>query len=835
MSVMKCIRGKVAAGKLTDAQAAEIEDRVRRFEEKNRRGMNEEQAQALAAKQAMDSLTKEKATKARQTNLRLVRQADLLKSKDIYGGNGYRWLLSEMDIDPWAGNKGVPVSNLQEIHRNNAFAMMNDLLTKYRPRLAGLRRPRAGMDDVVRELHGQATGIEAAKELAEGFRGAAKYVWSEFNRAAGDTIAWREDWALPHVHDPVRVGSVTAEQWADEVMPLLNRDRMLDFESGQPLSDAELYGLLTKMHDNISTHGLNDATPGMVGGRSIANRRSDPRMLQFKDGDAWLAYSDKYGAADPLDSMVAYVQSMSRDIGLMDKFGPNPKAMVETLKDTIKIADARKGAPQGRIDYIKRQWNEKTLAGAVDRTYAHLSGAAGIPENSFIAGIFSATRAILSSAMLQSSTLSAITDLNGQRLAYRMMGIEPMRAVLRTLPNIVRNLTHALPDTQQLALHLGLGADSWTQTASGAARYTGDVTGPEWSRRLVDFTMRSILLTPWTQGGKNVLALDFYHLLAQNSGKAFKDLPADLSSEMGRFGIGEDYWNVIRKAELHIADNGAKYVNPLTVAQAEGLGLEASVRLQNMMLTLQRTGIIEVSARTKAGSVAGQQPGTVTGEVMRSFTLFKSFPLTQMHMQLFNAVSSRPGGLKNQLGMLASVMIGATAYGMLSTQLREMILNGRDPLSMDPSTPEGRKAWGMAAIRGGGFGVFDQFMFQDVNHFGKGVAESFAGPIFDVFDDAVRLTMGNIQDAATGEKMKFKKEAWDLIKKYMPAGKEWYAKLALERTVLDQLDTMADPKAYQRFSRQQRQYWKERHQRYWWGRGKSAPQRAPNLEAATGQ
>ena len=836
MSVRKCLLGKVEAGTLTKEQMGEIEDRLNRYEQKNRRGMNEEQAQALAAKQAMEAFTKEKAAKARQTKLRMARQADLLKSKAEYGGesDGYRWLMSEMDIDPWARNKTAPVSNLQEMHRNNAFGMMNELLTTYRPRLAGLRRPRAGMDDVVRELHGKNTGLETAKELAEGFRSAAKYVWTEFNRVSGDTIAWRDDWAMPHMHDPVRVGSVSADQWADEIMPLLNREKMVDYSTGQALSDAELRDMLLQMHDSIRTQGLIDKTPGAPGGRSVANRHSDPRILQFKDGDAWMQYSDKFGVGDPLDAMVGYISSMARDIALMEKFGPNPKAMVDTLKDTIAIEAAKAPPPKGLKDFAQGQW-QKSLAGQVDATYAHLTGSAAVPENDFFAGVFSATRSIVSAGLLQGSTLSAVTDLNGQRIAYRMMGNSNLQAIFKSLPNIYRNLRYSLPDKQQLALHVGLGADSWTQTATGAARYTGEVVGPEWSRRLVDFTMRSILLTPWTQGGKNVVALDHYHLLYQNAGKAFDELPEDVRLGMSRFGIGADYWDVIRKAEFFTAGNGAKYVNPQNVLKAdERLGREAAARLQNMTMTLQRIGVIETSTRVRAAALGESQPGTLGGETRRSIALFKSFPLTQMHMQLFNAVQSRQGGARNKLGMAANVVIGATAFGAIAAQLKELA-NGRDPLSMDPSTPEGRKFWGKAITQGGGMSIMGDYFFSDANQYGKPLSMSVAGPMVDLGDDLWQYTVGNAQQVIAGEETGFAKESLDLVKKYSPVGKQWYIKLAFERTVLDQLDMMADPKAHKRFQQQEKKYLKERKQRYWWRKGQSEPSRAPDMGAATGQ
>jgi len=824
MSVIKCIRGKVATGKLTKEQGAEIEDRLRRYEEKNRRGMNPEQAEALAAKQAEEAFTKEKATKARQTRLSIARQADLNLSRQQYQGDGYRWLLSEMDVDPWGKNNSPNVFNLQEIHRNRAFSMMNDLLTTFRPQLAGLKRPRAGMDDVVRELHGQSTGLSTAKEMAEGFRAAAKYLWTEFNRFSGDTIAWRDDWAMPHLHDAVKVGGVAPDQWIDTVMPLLNREKMVDFSTGQAMSDAELRTMLRDVYEGIRTHGMDDMTPGSVGGRSVGNRRSDPRMLQFKDGDAWLKYNEQFGSSDPYDVMLGYVHSMSRDIGLMEKFGPNPKAMVQTMKDVVAIDNAKKGPPIGRKGYKASEY-KKTLARGVDNTYAVISGAAGVPINGFWAGMAAGTRNFISAALLQRAFLSAVTDINGQRIAMRMVGMPEAKA----LTNIVRNLKGAMVEDQQVALHLSLGADSWTQVASGMARFTGDVEGPEWTRRLADTTMRATLLTPWTQGGKNVFGMDFYSWLYRNSSKGFDALPADLRGEMQRFGINSEYWDVIRAAEPYTASNGAKYVNPISVHGIAGLGREASTRMQNMQLTLQRMAVIEASPRVRAAMMGGTLHGTLPGEIMKSIGTFKNFPLTLMHMQLFNGVLSRNGNA-NKAKMMANVVIGSMLFGALAYQAKEIYTSGRDPMDMtDP------RFWAAAMAQGGGLGIFGDFIFADQNRFGRGFKETVAGPVMDLFNDVIGLTLGNAQEFIAGKDTHFVKEAARVAGKYFPLGKYWYWGLAFQRKVLDQLDEAVDPKAHTRFRRQERQYLKDRKQKYWWKPGRTAPKRAPDLGAATGK
>ena len=75
--------------------------------------------------------------------------------------------------------------------------------------------------------------------------------------------------------------------------------------------------------------------------------------------------------------------------------------------------------------------------------------------------------------------------------------------------------------------------------------------------------------------------------------------------------------------------------------------------------------------------------------------------------------------------------------------------------------------------------------------------------------------------------------AHDLVRfagKYTPGSSLWYARLALERGVLDQLNIMADRKAKSKMGRTVKRYKKQYGQNYWWKPGNLSPARSPNLE-----
>jgi hypothetical protein len=54
----------------------------------------------------------------------------------------------------------------------------------------------------------------------------------------------------------------------------------------------------------------------------LANQKAEHRFLHFTDGDAWLAYHNKFGSGSPFDAMMGHIEAMSRDTALMEILGP---------------------------------------------------------------------------------------------------------------------------------------------------------------------------------------------------------------------------------------------------------------------------------------------------------------------------------------------------------------------------------------------------------------------------------------------------------------------------------------------------------------------------------
>lgn len=214
------------------------------------------------------------------------------------------------------------------------------------------------------------------------------------------------------------------------------------------------------------------------------------------------------------------------------------------------------------------------------------------------------------------------------------------------------------------------------------------------------------------------------------------------------------------------------------------------------------------------------------GEVLRNTALLKGFPMTIMH-QHFSRMAAN-ANLKTAIDYAIFGVAAMTVVGMFGLQMKQ-IAAGKDPRDMsDP------KIFLEALVQGGSLGMFGDILFQDHERFGGSLMTDMLGPVFGEVDDVSSLTLGNISEAMSGDDTNAGRELSRFVQKMAPGQSLWYARLALEKMLFEQLDKMLDPQAAQAFSRTERQARKDYKQQYWFRPGRNSPRRAPNLSAATG-
>jgi hypothetical protein len=616
----------------------------------------------------------------------------------------------------------------------------------------------------------------------------------------------------------LRVRRAGYQAWRAEILPLLDPARMRDPLTNAPMTPARFEQGLRASYDAIATDGFSKLTPsGAAGGGALANTRAEHRFLIFRNAEAWLAYQDRFGASDPFSAMMAHVDGMARDIAAIEVLGPNPAATLRYMEDIALKDAAQRDAQAGgsrTMDRTRRQLAEAR------HMYDAIRGTANAPINGAIGRSFAGLRSFLVSAQLGSAAISALTDLNFQRIAARHAGI----SYARVLGQYARLLNPVSAGDRELAVRLGLIAEGWASVASSAMRYVGEVAGSEVTRRLSDFVLRASFLEPWTQAGRWAFGMEFMGFLARHAGQGFNDLPPALQRTFARYGLTAAHWKVLRNTPLY-AHGGAQFLRPADVAD-RALG----TRLLEMIQGETAFAVPAASVRGAVAITGGTRPGTLLGELARSVAMYKNFGVTLVMTHILRGLQSR--GLGRRGMYFADLLISTTIAGALALQLKE-IAKGRDPREMfGKHAPE---FWGAALLQGGGLGIFGDFLFSDVNRFGGGLPETVAGPVVGFLNDVRRLTLGNLVQLPGDKPTNAGRELVNFLRRYTPGGSIWYARLGYERLILDRLQELADPQAARRFRALEGRARRDFDQAYWWRPGRALPDRGPAFQRAIGE
>lgn len=721
------------------------------------------------------------------------------------------------------GFRGESVRGLTEAYVDSINAGLFEVLQKHGLNVAGSVRDRAGFLDVIRELHGQATGSTVAKQLAEAVRSQQRRMRQLFNAHGGD-VGELADYGVAHAHSADMLMKHGFDKWAEDIAPLLDWHRITDLTTGKPFTSAAggrpnqaaARRFLKDVYDGIVTSGWDDRAPSqMAGGTALYNRRADHRVLHFSDGDAWLTYNGKYGHSDPFSAMLSGLHGLARDVALMRVLGPNPKGGLEFAKQVaMKRAEtlgdakmARRVEAQGKL--------AKTML-------AHVDGSASVPDNHAWAAFFSGIRAVLSSIQLGSAVLSSVTDAATLAVAARAIGMNPLNVATRTMMLSMDGLSRAQ------AARLGYVAQTLGEAGGGSARYFGDLLGTGIPSRLSGFTMRASGLTFITDMRRIAFQMETSAHLAEMADRPFDQIDESLRRMLDKRGITAADWDHLRHPDARFREpGGADFISAqwflehqttMTRMEAEGLAMRLQMAIREELEYAIPSMSIEGRARVQGES----RGGSLGGEFLRSTFGYKGYPASLMLAQ-YRRLLQQPTPMAKVL-YATSISVSLLLLGGVAIQLKELA-KGNDPRPMDDP-----KFWFAALIQGGGLGIFGDFFAATTSRTGGGLGETLAGPMVGLAGDLGRLALEPIAAQADGRNLNWGRAASRFVRQNTPvASSLWYGRLAYDRFVSDQLQAFLDPEAQKDWRRRERQRAKDYGNRSFWHQGDLVPDRAPDL------
>lgn len=820
MSFAECIANARNEGVIDDAEQQRIKDLYEGHVERNASRMPPGEAESAAARATFDQLEFE----AKLRKRRKLLQVQTYKRVD-QELRGYRNAQGEEDIAQAATtliegdvlSKTTSVETRKQAIRGLALSRMNDVLATFRRNLLGSVRNKAKLRNVIKEAFGEDSGDIHARDLAKAWNDTSEYLRQRFN-AAGGAISKMKNWGFPQYHNMLAIRKAGYDQWRSEILPKLDLDNMIDETTGLPFNEQSIEIALNDVYQTLISNGANKLKPsGAPSGKSLANQKRDHRFLKFKNADAWFEYQQKFGNENVFDTMISHIDTMSRDIAFMETLGPNPNATMQYVKGVLR---KEAGMNPDKADRINRKM------ALMETLFSAASDKMNVPVDGRIAQTFGGLRQILVSAQLGAASLAAITDFNFVRIAKKMTGL-PQTDTLRRYLEMINPLSAS--EKGKIAVSQGLIAQGWTAVAAAQMRFVGDVSGPEITRRISDFVMRASLLSPHTQANQWAFGMSFTSYVAQNRNKAWQALPDDLRKTFENYGFNQDRWDIIR-ATRPMEYEGETFLTAPDIESRTDiqpkLAMDLSTRYLEMINAETNFAVPTASLRGRVLLTGDSRPGTLGGEIGRSFAMYKNFGVTLVNTHIARAMA-QPGRAAKGTYM-ADLIISTTMMGALAMQLKEMA-KGRDPRPMD--SPE---FWGAAFLQGGGLGIYGDFLFSDTTRYGGGLEATIAGPVVGLANDIKNLTIGNIQQAARGEDTNAATEAIAFAARYTPGSSIFYIRAALERMVVDRLEMMIDPQSIKDMQQLERKYMRDYGQQYWWRPGQLTPERGPDIGAAAG-
>ena len=615
------------------------------------------------------------------------------------------------------------------------------------------------------------------------------------------------------------------EAWTEYVLPLVDRERYRDDETGAPLKDEEMKEVLRNIWLTIADHGANKEQIGSDG--KLVESMAAHRELHFKDAAAWYEANGKFGSQDAISGILSKLTQAGRQIALLETFGPWAERGYKTVQ---AWAAGKESVALGRGSVNKN---------LVDNYFNELAGRnGGVSEVKYalIARTMTQTRTGLSAALLGSLPLSQLPDLATlfAMAKYNTGSNKEMFEVLKILN------PQAKADRELAQLH-GFLADSMINDV--VRRMNLDSAGkPDAASKVAHLVMTVSGATLWTDSFKLAAQLHSGYFLAKYRKLTYDQLDPFFTATLQRYHIDAADWDLIRTAgtttirgmeivtpaNLHRVQHPKSMDVPVADAPAlERHAQDAANKAVDLMLAEADIMVLTPDAFTRSKMHSGAAAGTFLGELSRSVWMFKSFSLAMKDKVISRLFRVAPG---NTLAFKAELFLGLLGVGAAAVQLQNLS-QGKNPQTMNPLEREGLKFWLRAMAKSGGLGIFGDLLVQDYSNTMEGIGRAAVGPTGGLATDLLQYTIGNAIVASDNKDPRLGMDTVKLLRRYTPFANLWYARAAFDHLLFNTAQEALNPGYLRRMeNRLQRQ----NNTSWWWAPSAPLPESAPDFRTVLG-
>lgn len=802
MSVRDCIEKLVKTGQISRT----IGDQALALEGGLQEGFNRRLGPTTAEAAAAAETARIMAASVAERRMSLAKQAIAFSKAAEHQAKHEKGpvagLMSLLVRDIW-GRGAVNVDTQTEVVLATLYRQFNGGIEALRSKYAGISQNVASARNLVRELFGEDTGDQTAKIAAKGWQDATGEA-TRRAKDAGRVFNVLDDWRLPQFWTGERMVR-RKEEWLADVRAALDDGSLVlwDKNTYQPAGALERENILETAFRNITEGG------GFGGGGSFSQ---EVRVFRFQSADAYLRLMGKYGPGDDVFGLLTgHLRDASREIALAEVLGPEHRSTFQALLEKARNAEGSLTTRQ-RLNPVRTMES----AWAAERTYDVLTGRANAVQGPLMAGIFGALRSLNTASRLGSAIVSAVTgDSATLALAANHNGIPAARLI----SGAIREMGSGA-EGRALAARLNVVAHAAMDQGLAVRRFEDQIAGPEVFQKMASFVIRSQGLAAWTDTMKRVFTMEFLGHISDQAPKGWKALDDKFRGFLERYDISPAEWDALRTAPA-LEVEGARFFDTDAVADRA-----LADKLMGGVLDERAYAVLEPDARVRGIMTGGTQKGTFSGELFRSVGQFKSFAMTMATTHMMRIAAQGP--VQSRIWNGAAFVGLHIIAGAAAIQTKQMIA-GRDPRNMGDTT-----FWASALAQSGGLGLYGDLLNSAVSRTGRGWTGDVMGPVVGLIDDVGRLASKQLRSTYEGESASLGSEIARFVKSNTPGSNLWFARLALDRLLWDQIQMQIDPDWRQSFRRMEKKARDDFGQEMWWRPGQTAPQRAPMLSAVAG-
>jgi len=635
----------------------------------------------------------------------------------------------------------------------------------------------------------------------------------EMKNREGAFIGEREDYLTRQTHDMHIISKTARETWKGDILRLVDTEKTFArFNTEQEIDEYldELYVRFSTGKHYLADLG-EDAPPAGAKTINLAKKISQSRTIHFKGGKEAFEYASKYSRKSIWDRYFDGIRYDARTITMLETFGPNPKAGKDALLKRAEDLAAQRGE------------SSRVLRPLIDSQFDFLNGKADIPAGVTLAEIGNGLRVIENVSKLGGAVVSAFGDpIFKAATLNRRTDMGFFGSYISAFTNMVEGVNRA--DRK----HVAEMTNVYSEVALASIHTRAGATDgmPGMFSKINEHFFRWNLLQGWTINHKKGLAAAVSFDLGRYKNVAFDQLPDGTRRNLELHNISADEWDTIGKMETFSPERKRDFITPDGVATISDADIDAAIsriqgtldisdsmrasfrdrlaiKIQTLLHDAADEGVVTPGERERHLLTAGRQKGTYFGEFVRFIGQFKAFPVTVITKQIVPTMRvAGEGKLFTAKGFAALVpmIIGTTALGYLSGAAKD-VMKGKKP--KDPRSPS---VWKDAMLRGGGMGIFGDFMFAEYSRYGRSFQETLLGPSIGTISDALALAHKPATLKADS------KDYFKFIKSITPGANLFYAEAAANYLLFNGLIEMSDP-GY--MARQERRLRKDYDQEFW--------------------